>query len=123
MQITITGRGIELTDAIKAYVAKKLGGLDKFFDGIVRAGVVVGMETHHHQKGDIFLAECKLEIPGRDIFIKEMAASEYAAVDLLKERLEKDLKKHKEKLRQDDSKNKETARQVKEYDPDENDKI
>ena len=54
MQIKITGRGIELTDAIRDYTEKKINGLSKFYYNIIRADVVVGVESHHHLKGDIF---------------------------------------------------------------------
>lgn len=118
MQILITGRGLDLTGAIEEYVIKKLEGLGKFFSDIIRANVLVGQETHHHLKGEIFFAECKLEVSGHDVFCKETAKSLYEAIDMLRDHLAADLKKHKAKLSFDGKKEKVGARQNKEYTPD-----
>jgi putative sigma-54 modulation protein len=117
MQITMTGRGVELTEALKDYVEKKLGLLEKFYEHIERIEVAVGRETHHHQKGDVFFAEAKAIVPGTDLFIKEEAGEAYAAVDALRDRLEYDLKKHKEKM--GGRKHSEEVRGTKEYIPEE----
>ncbi len=117
MKIVISGRGVELTEAIKDYVQKKFGGLEKFFACIARADVTIGMENHHHQKGEIFFAECKLAVPGNDVFDKKTAGSVYAAVDLLHDYLAAELKKHKAKLRGNEKKQKTARRNNKEYNP------
>lgn len=115
MQVIITGRGIQLTEAIKDYVEKKISGLDKFFDGIIRADVIVGMESHHHQKGEVFLAECKLEIPGKDLFASKKEKTLYKAVDKVRDYLEGEMKKMKVKLRKNDKKDQRLKRASKEY--------
>ena len=98
MQILITGRGVDLTEAIQSYVDKKLNGLEKFLPGIIRAEVIVAVESQHHHKGEKFLAECKLEVPGNSVFAKKEATTLYEAIDMLKDQLEAELKKHKVKL-------------------------
>lgn len=115
MQIIISGRGLALTDAIENYVNKKFGGLEKYFAGIIRADVTVGQETHHHLKGEIFFAECKLEVPGVDSFVKKTGKDLYATIDILKDHLEGELKKHKAKLRSGVKKSKVAGRSNKEY--------
>lgn len=115
MNIIITGKGIELTDAIKDYAEKKISGLDKFFEGIIRAHVTVGMETRHHQKGDVFVCECKLEIPGNDLFASKNEAVLYKAIDKVRDYLELELKKAKAKFHKADRKNNEEKRSTKEY--------
>lgn len=100
MQINITGKGIELTDAIKAYVEEKISGLDKFYDQILSAKVVVGVENHHHQKGDVFIAECKLDVPGKDLFASKNEVTLYKAIDKVRDYLESELKKYKEMRRE-----------------------
>lgn len=115
MHIIITGKELDLTDAIEDYVTKKIGGLEKFFDGIIRADVVVGEVSKRHTKGNDFFAECKLEIPGNDVFAKKEASNLYAAIDDLKDLLERELKKHKLKLRSNIKKQKLTAKKLKEY--------
>lgn len=115
MQILISGRGVNLTDPIEDYVTKKINSLDKFFKDIIRADVILGLETRHRVKGKIFFAECKLGVPGYDVFTREAGTTLYEAIDLIKAKLEKDLKKHKIKLRGNEKKNRQTRRRHKEY--------
>ncbi|OGH69462.1 MAG: ribosomal subunit interface protein [Candidatus Magasanikbacteria bacterium RIFCSPHIGHO2_01_FULL_47_8] len=115
MHIAITAKGTKLTDAIENYVEKKLGGLEKFFPDIIRAEVVVGMETHHHLKGKVFFVECKFAVPGHDVFAKKTAEGVYEAIDLLHDHLKIELEKHKAKLRNRTSKENVARRNNKEY--------
>ena len=115
MQVIVSGKGVELTTAIQDYVDKKLGGLEKFFKPIMRLSVTVGMETKHHVQGEVFYAEAKVEVTGNDVFAKETSKDLYSAVDLLKNVLEAELKKHKVKLQGNAKKKKQAARAAKEY--------
>lgn len=115
MQIQITGKGMELTESIKEYTEKKISGLDKFYDKIIRAKVVVGVENHHHLKGQIFICECKLEVPGNDLFASKNEKDLYKAIDKVRDYLENELKKHKVHQREKDKKDKRKVRDSKEY--------
>jgi len=115
MQIVTSGKGIELTDAIKDYTEKKISGLDKFYPNIIRAIVEVGVENHHHQKGKIFIAECKLEIPGKDLFASKNEETLYKAIDKVRDYLETELKKNKARTHEKDKKDKRQVRESKEY--------
>ena len=115
MQIIISGKGMELTPSIKDYVEKKISGLDKFYDKIMRANIKVGVESHHHQNGSIFVAECKLEVPGNDLFASKNEKTLFKAVDKVRDYLESELKKHKVKTREKDKKDKRKVRKLKEY--------
>lgn len=117
MQIIVNGRGMELTDAIKDYAEKKMNGLEKFYNKIIRANMNVGIESHHHQKGEIFVAECKLEVPGKDIFASKNEKTLYKAIDKVRDYLESELKKHKVKQRVKDKKDMREVREVKTYKP------
>ena len=97
MQINITTKNTELTEAIKDYTEKKFEVLDKFFEGIIRADVILGLESTHHNKGDVFFAECKLEVPGNDLFVKKEEPSLYKAIDKAQDHLREELKKYLEK--------------------------
>ncbi|MEK7625154.1 MAG: ribosome-associated translation inhibitor RaiA [Patescibacteria group bacterium] len=119
MKITTAGKQLNLTEAMEQYVEKKLSSLEKFFDRIEKAVVTLGMETHHHQKGEIFYAECKMDVPGADLFGKKTAKDIYAAIDCLRDELESKLKKYKQKLRGNVKKSKSGGRNVKEYQPEE----
>ena len=98
MQLIISGKGMDLTPAIEEHVNKKIGSIEKFYDRIVRAHVTVGIDSNHHLKGKKFFAECKLEVPGPDIFVMETSEDVYAAIDVMRSRVEDEVKKHKEKF-------------------------
>lgn len=115
MQVTINGKGIDLTSAITDYAEKKITGLSKFYNKIIRANISVGVETHHHQKGDIFIAECKLEVPGKDLFASKNEKTLYKAIDKVRDYLEGELKKHKDKERVKDKKDMRKVREEKVY--------
>ncbi len=115
MQVTLNGKGIELTDAIRDYAEKKMKSLEKFYNKIMRANITVGLETHHHQKGKIYIAECKLEVPGKDLFASKNEKTLYKAIDKIRDYLEEELKKHKTKRREKNQKDKRKVREVKEY--------
>ena len=115
MQVTISGKGIELTQAIKDYAEKKISSLDKFYDNILRAEVVVGLESRHHLKGKNFICECKLVVPGNDLFVAKEEADLYKAIDKVRDHLENELKKHKIKEREKEKKLKRQVRKTKQY--------
>ena len=99
MQIKIQGTGIELTEAIKAYVEEKALTLVKFYDQIISADIDVGMESHHHNKGQIYYAEFNLSVPGSLIRVRKNEADLYKAIDKVKDHLKVELQKMKEKKR------------------------
>ena len=115
MQIIITGRGVNLTDAIEDYVNKKINSLERFFPHIIRADVAVGRETKRHLKGPLFIAECKLAVPGKDVFASKKEGTLYKAVDKVRDYLESELKKHKTKLRGSGKQRRRGGRSAKEY--------
>ncbi len=115
MQVQITGKNVELTDAIKDYVGKKMLALNKFYNNkIIRADVVVGVSSDHHVKGKKFFAECKLDVPEKNLFASKQEETLYKAVDKIRDYLELELKKHKLKQRVGE-KDKKITRKTKEY--------
>ncbi len=115
MQVIISGKGIELTEAIKDYAEKKISSLEKFYDNILRAEVTVGLEARHQLKGKNFICECKLVVPGNDLFASKEESNLYKAIDKVRDYLEGELKKHKVKEREKEKKLKRKVREEKEY--------
>lgn len=115
MQTQITGKGIELTEAIKTYADKKMAALNKFYNNkIIRAEIVVGVDSSHHLKGKKFFAECRLSVPGKDLFASKHEDVFYKAIDKIRDYLELELNKHKLKQRVTE-KDKKISRANKEY--------
>jgi putative sigma-54 modulation protein len=92
MKFFITGRGIEVTDAIRKQIEKKLGKLDKYFEKETEAHVTLSIqrarqivEVTIRQNDVIFRAE-------------EASADLYDCIDRLEEIMERQVLKHKTML-------------------------
>ena len=99
MKIDLKTTNFEITPSIKTYLQEKLNSLDKFLpsDESIFADVELAKTTKHHQKGDIFKAEVNLTVPGRLI---RAAAEEWdlrAAIDIVKDELQRNITINKEK--------------------------
>ena len=93
MKIQITGRHLEVTSALKTYVEEKLSKLDHHFDHILDLHVVLHVEKDSH------FAEARMSIPGDDIVAKAEGENMYVAIDLLRDKLDRQVVKHKQKLK------------------------
>jgi len=114
MQITLTAKNFDLTDSIKDYVDKKFNMLDKFLDKIIRANVLISKDNHHN-KGDVYFCECKLEIPGKDLFVSKDELNMYKAIDKVQDHLREELKKHKAKADSQEKQQRNDKREQKGY--------
>lgn len=102
MKITIQGTGIELTEAIKQYAEEKVQSLEKYFDNIISADIDVGMNSHHHNNGNIFYAEVNLAVPGKLLRVVKEEPDLYKAIDKVKDHLKVELEKIKGKMNEID---------------------
>jgi ribosome-associated translation inhibitor RaiA len=55
---------VDHSDAIETSVRKESLRLERFFDRITSARVVVGRPQHRHHKGDTYSVRIHLEVPG-----------------------------------------------------------
>ncbi|WP_422658560.1 ribosome hibernation-promoting factor, HPF/YfiA family [Paenibacillus sp. EC2-1] len=94
MQFTIRGQQIEVTEALKEYVDKKLGRLEKYFDapptseGYVTLSVIRGLHT----------VEVTIPLPGVVLRAEDRSEDMYASIDAVVDKLERQIRKHKTKL-------------------------
>jgi putative sigma-54 modulation protein len=93
MQISVTFRQIEPSDALKNYVTDRLGKFKRFLDGPVEAHVVLGLEKFRH------LADITINSNGRIIKGKEENTDMYAAIDLVMDKIDMQLRKFRDKQR------------------------
>ncbi len=95
MQISITGRHCEITGQIRHYAEEKAGKLPRFYDRVQSVEVIVERE------GDLFSVEMIAAAAGsQSTFVaKEVGPDILACIDLLVDKLERQLTKHKEKYR------------------------
>ena len=103
MEILIRGTKLEITDSMKGYVKEKLSKLDKYLvDQKVQANVLV--KVHN------YLQKVEVTIPLKTLILRaeEEQQDFYAAVDLVINKLERQIRKNKAKLqKRDKSKTKE----------------
>lgn len=94
MQITITGKQMDLTPAIEEYVRKKVEKLPRYFDRIQQVDVTVTKEANE------FRVEIRTDVERHADFIaRGDHADLYACVDLVIDRSIRQLTDHKSKLR------------------------
>lgn len=100
MNINIKATNIELTSEIRDYLNKRLSSLEKLLptDKETNIFVELGKESNHHQNGDeLFMAELRLSVEGRDLYVKDFGAELFAAIDLVKDEAQRQIKEKKEK--------------------------
>lgn len=91
MQLNITGHHVELTDSMKNYVTEKLDKLERHMDGITNVQVTLLVEKQRQ------IAEATLHVSGADIHGRAENEDMYAAIDLLIDKLDRQILKYKEK--------------------------
>lgn len=93
MQLTISGHHIDVTEALRSYVTTKIARLERHHDRITNTHVILSVDKLQQK------AEATLHISGADLFANSESEDLYAAIDLLTDKLDRQLIKHKEKHR------------------------
>ncbi len=90
---------LELTDAIRDYIEKKMEMTEKFLSGenVISCEFEIELTTKRHQKGEIFRAEVNLSLAHDKIWTDQTSDDLYKAIDLVKDQTIDLLKKNKEK--------------------------
>ncbi|WP_370560386.1 ribosome hibernation promoting factor [Edwardsiella tarda] len=94
MQLNITGHHLEITDAIRQFVSEKFAKLEQYFDQINQVNVTLSIEKVDH------IAEATVFINGGELHASAEQEDMYAAIDVLIDKLARQLNKHKDKLKQ-----------------------
>ncbi len=94
MQTSVTFKNFEPSDHLKAYVRDKLDRFDRFLDNPAEASVVLSVEKFRHI-AEININGDRLKING-----KEETSDMYSAIDMVLDKLEKQIKKSKQKIRE-----------------------
>ncbi len=97
MNIAVTFKQIDSSDAIKQYAESKVLKLEKYLNNILEAHVILSMERVDHKESGV--AQIKLSAKNLIVNAEEKSADIYSAIDLLLEKVEAQIKKHKEKMR------------------------
>jgi putative sigma-54 modulation protein len=92
MQLSVTGHHIEITESLRKYVDTKLARLERHFDNMTDIHCILTVEKLEHK------AEATVYVGGGTIHAEQIEPNMYAAIDILADKLDRQIKKHKEKL-------------------------
>ena len=96
MYIHVTGKNIEITDAIKAYVKEKVGKVANHYDQVTAIDVVLSVIKNPAASGK-HIAEVTCKMNTGVVRCEESADSMYESIDLLADKLSRQVKKFKDK--------------------------
>lgn len=97
MNLTISGHHLDLTPPIRDYVQTKLERVKRHFDNVIDVNVILAVqklsEKERRQK-----AEINLRLRGNVIHVESIAEDLYAAIDLMVDKLDRQVLKYKGKI-------------------------
>ncbi len=91
MQLNVSGHHVEVTDSLRSYVSTKLERLERHFDRITNMTVILSVEKQRQK------AESTIHVSGGEIYADAEHDDLYAAIDMLADKLDRQLIKKKEK--------------------------
>lgn len=95
MKTNVKATNLELTPALRAYLAEKMTPLTKLFGGNgdeIIAQVEIGKESKHHKHGEVFRAEINLRTGGRLLRAVATSLDLYAAIDEMRDEISREIK-------------------------------
>jgi putative sigma-54 modulation protein len=90
MNLTISGHHVDVTPSIREYVMNKLERITRHFDQVIDVAVIFTVEKLRQK------AEINLHLRGKDLHCEAIHEDLYAAIDLLIDKLDRQVVKHKE---------------------------
>ncbi|MGB5352817.1 MAG: ribosome-associated translation inhibitor RaiA [Woeseia sp.] len=92
MQLSVTGHHVDVTTAMRNYVASKLEKIERHFDLVTDVHCILTVEKQRHK------AEATINVSGGTIYADATEDDMYAAIDGLVDKLDRQVRKHKEKM-------------------------
>ncbi len=92
MKIEVSGHQIDVTPALREYVVTKLERLERHFDQVLDVHVILSVDKLEQK------AEATLNLTGRSLHANSVSEDMYAAIDLLIDKVDRQVLKVKEKL-------------------------
>jgi len=92
MNLSVSGHHLEVTPALRSYVQSKLGRVTRHFDHVIDAHVILTANKVKQK------AEVTLHVRGKDLHCESEEEDLYAAIDLLADKLDRQVLKYKDKL-------------------------
>ena len=91
MNLNVSGHHVDVTPAILSYVRAKLERISRHFDHVIDAHVILTVDKIRQK------AECTLHVRGKDLHCESEEDDLYAAIDLLADKLDRQVLRYKDK--------------------------
>ena len=91
MNLNVSGHHLEVTPAIRTYVYSKLERVARHFDHVIDAHVILTVDKLRQK------AEVTLHVRGKDLHCECEEQDLYAAIDLLADKLDRQVLRYKDK--------------------------
>ena len=92
MNLNLTGIHLDITPAIRAYVVTKMDRVTRHFDHVIDVNVVLSVDKLRQK------VEANVHVRGKEIHAESIDPDMYAAIDLLADKLDRQVVRHKEKM-------------------------
>jgi putative sigma-54 modulation protein len=92
MNLSVSGHHLDVTPALRSYVQEKIGRVTRHFDHVIDAHVILTANKLSQK------AEVTLHVPGKDLHCECEQGDLYAAIDVLADKLDRQVLKYKDKL-------------------------
>jgi putative sigma-54 modulation protein len=93
MNLSITGRHLEITAALRNHIKDKIGKLSKHSHKIIEADVILEVEKYRHA------AEIIMQLNGTTLSAKEETEDMYTSIDRALDKIERQLRKYKDRCK------------------------
>jgi putative sigma-54 modulation protein len=92
MKVTVIAKNMQLTDALREIVQKKISKLEKYFEGNVEARATLSVQKNRH------IIEVTIPFNGVLLRGEEATSDMYKSLDLVEDKLERQIRKQKTRL-------------------------
>jgi putative sigma-54 modulation protein len=93
MNLQISGHHLDITPAIRDYVTGKLERITRHSDNLIDINVILSVDKLKQK------AEITVHLSGKDIYVESVDEDMYAAIDILIDKLDRQVQKYKQKLK------------------------
>ena len=93
MNLNISGHHVDVTQPLREYVLSKLKRVERHFDHLISAEVILSVEKLEQK------AEATIHASGANLHAEAVNGDMYAAIDLMMDMLVQQTRKHKDKVR------------------------
>ncbi|HQR19947.1 MAG TPA: ribosome-associated translation inhibitor RaiA [Burkholderiaceae bacterium] len=93
MNLLIHGNHVEVTPALRDYVQGKLNRVERHFDQVIDANVQLTVEKLRQR------VEITLRLRGNNIHVESVDDDMYAAIDMLIDKLDRQVLRHKDRIK------------------------